>query len=106
MDLVKTNTKKGVKKTMQTKRTNKTINSHKYLIWLKDGTKTANRRPERFETVSDAKDHIWNRFIKGGHYIGEYELIFDIYKGGLKDKEYIATMRTGSTVYDHTIDYD
>ena len=97
---------KGAKKPMKTKRTTKTGNSHKYFIWLKDGTKTANRRPQRFETLSDAKDFIWKAYIKGGNYTGEFEFIFDIYVGNLINQKYVATIRTGSTVYDHTIDYD
>ena len=91
---------------MNTKRTNKTVKNHPYFIWLKDGTKTANSRPERFETETDAKDYIWKAYTRGGNYIGQFELIFDIYKGDLKDKQYISTMRTGSTVYDHTINYN
>jgi len=87
----------------------KTIRNHPYYIYLRDGTKTANRRPERFETVSDAKDHIWNRFIKGGHYTDEHELIFDIYKGDPgtcnPSRDYIRSLRTGSTVFNYRVGY-
>tara|TARA_R100001244_G_C5136660_1_gene127015 strand:- start:532 stop:816 length:285 start_codon:yes stop_codon:yes gene_type:complete len=93
-----------------TKKTRKTIKSHPIYIYLKDGTKTANNRPSRFKTVQDAKNYIWEGWIRNGAYTNEFELIFDIYKGDPKicspSRDYIATIRTGLTVYNHTIDYN
>ena len=87
----------------------KTIKSHPYYIYLRDGTKTANRRPARFETVSDAKEYIWTHYIKGGDYTGEHELIFDIYEGDPRtcspSRDYIESLRTGSTVFNYRVGY-